>query len=443
MTFLLETVRLALTNLRLHMLRSILTALGIILGVSAVILMSSISEGKMREVLSGIEALGAKNIIVRSQLPAESNQAQGQQRGGFVARYGLTRNDVRVIRANFPEVETIVPLKQVGGEVAAMDRRMLSQAFGTTPDFLRLANLRLSRGRYLTQADLDEKAAVAVVGHEVIKLLYPQSDPLGSTLRIDGKSFVVVGVLSPVGLAGGAGAALIGRNLDLDVHIPMTNAEATFGDMVFRSTAGSRSLTSVEVSELYMLSLERERVMDDSARLHRILAVRQSGLNDVTVQVPYQLLEKAKDELRTGRTITAAIAGIALLVGGIGIMNIMLASVTERTREIGIRRALGATRQHITWQFLVESSALTCIGGLIGVGLGVGGAILLPLVVPHLHELPLVGQYMSTATKLPTAISPLSIIISFTVAAITGLIFGIYPARKAAKQDPIVALRHD
>jgi putative ABC transport system permease protein len=444
MTFLTETIRLGLNNLRLHLLRSILTALGIILGVSAVILMSSISEGKMRQTLDRIEALGAKNIIVRSQPPPESNNMQAAQRRSFALKYGLTRQDLTNIQAVFDDADAVVPLKQVGAELSFRDRRLATaQAFGTTPELQRLANLRISRGRYLSPADVDERAMVAVIGPEIAKQLFPQDDPLGSIFRIDTQPFLVIGILTPTGLAGGAGTALVGRDLDLDVHVPITAAESAFGDVLVRRSSGNFQSTDVQISEIYLSSPERERVITDAGRLERLLAVRQSGLTDVAMQVPYRQLEDARQEQLTGRLITAAIASIALLVGGIGIMNIMLASVTERTREIGIRRALGATRKHIIWQFLVETSVLTCIGGLIGVALGIGGAFVLKWGVPLLPKLPWVGSMFSADVNLPTAVTPGSVFISFTVAALTGLVFGIYPARKAARQDPIEALRHD
>jgi len=443
MAFLLETMRLGLSNLRLHMLRSILTALGIILGVAAVIVMSSLGEGSKRDALDKIERLGARNIIVRSQKPAESQNTQGGGQRSFVSKFGVTRSDVDVIRENFPDAEAIVPLKSVGGEVLRGDRRRVSQAFGTTPDLQRVANLRIARGRYLTQADLDEKAGVCVIGTEVAKSLFPYDDPLGGTLQIDRQPLVVVGILAPVGLAGGAGAALIGRDFNLDVHLPLTTARERFGDAIFRRQSGSFEASEVQVSELYISVPDRERVLPDAQRLKRIMAARHPEMTDVSLVVPYELLETARKTAMTFNLVFGAVAGISLLVGGIGIMNIMLASVTERTREIGIRRAIGATKRHILWQFLVETSVLSAIGGLVGVGLGVGGSLLVGWGVPKLPGLPWIGQFFDSTITLPTQVTLWSIVLSFVVATATGLVFGLYPARKAAGQDPIVALRHD
>jgi len=442
-TFLLETIRLGLTNLRLHLLRSILTALGIILGVGAVIVMSSLGEGSKQQALSQLERLGARNIIIRSQKPPESqNQQQGERRG-MVSKYGLTRADLDVVLELMPEVETIVPLKSVGGQVLRDRYRQVSQAFATTPALARVANLKVARGRYLTPADMDDKAMVCIIGAEVAKELFPLEDPLDQTLRIDEKPFTVVGVLAPVGLAGGAGATLVGRDLNLDVHIPLTSARETFGDTIVRRRSGSFEATEVQISEIIMTSADRERVIIDAQRARRIMSVRHPGLPDIGIIVPYELLDNARKTALTYNLVFGAVAGIALLVGGIGIMNIMLASVTERTREIGIRRAVGATRRHILWQFLVETSVLSAIGGLLGVWLGVGASVFVAWGVPRLPTMPGIGKFFDADITLPTEVTGWSIIVSFAVATATGLVFGLYPARKAAAQDPIVALRHD
>ncbi|TVQ32978.1 MAG: FtsX-like permease family protein [Phycisphaeraceae bacterium] len=427
MLFLLETVRLGLSNLRLHLLRSFLTALGIILGVGAVITMVSIGEGSKQQALEQIERLGATNIIVRSLKPAESQEATGGQSRSWSTRYGVTFEDYEAIQFNFPDADAIVPVKAVGGQVLRNERRNVSQAFGVTPKLLDVARLRVDRGRYLTQADLDEQSMVAVIGVEVARALFPFDDPLGETFRIDDKVVRVVGVLAPVGLAGGAGAALIGRDLNLDVHIPITSARSVFGDLVIRRQSGQFSAEEVEISEIFVTSPSRDRVISDASRLRRLMEHRHARQQDVELIVPYELLEEARRTAMTWTLVLGFIAGISLLVGGIGIMNIMLASVTERTREIGIRRALGATRKHVIWQFLVETGVLSTIGGLIGILLGVSASIGIGLAV----------------ASVSTSITMWSIILSFCVAAATGLIFGLYPATVAASQDPIVALRHD
>jgi putative ABC transport system permease protein len=443
MEFLLETIRLGLTNLRLNLLRSILTALGIIFGVAAVIAMVGIGEGSTREALAQIERLGARNIIIRSQKPPEAQTQQGGNQRSFLNRYGITFADLRVIEENFPDAAQVVPLKEVGSEILREQMRKISQAFGTTPEFAEVARLRVARGRYLTETDIIAQSLVCVIGSEIAKEFFRLEDPLGQTIRIDDKVLEVVGVLSPIGLSGGAGSALVGRDLNLDVHIPISTARAVFGDAVIRRTQGSFQGNEVQIAEIYLESPERERVITDAARLRRIMETRHPELTDVGMIVPYELLENARKRALTGQWISASIAAISLLVGGIGIMNIMLATVTERTREIGIRRALGATRKHIIAQFLVETGVLSAVGGLVGVALGLGLTVTLDKVVPMLPDAPFIGDYVPRDVSLPTAVSPWAVIVAFLVAAATGLIFGIYPARKAARQDPIVALRHD
>ncbi len=443
MEFFFEIIRLGLKNLRLQLVRSFLTALGIILGVGAVITMVSIGEGTKQEALRQIEQLGARNIIIRSQKPADSVASQGGQQTSFVARYGITRADLRVIEQKIPDAEAIVPVKAIGDKVFHADRRQSSQAYGTTPGLLKLANLRVARGRYLTDTDLTSSATVAIIGAEVRKELFLYDDPLHNTIRIDDKVFTVVGILEPVGLSGGAGAALVGRDLNLDVHIPITTARQIYGDTQIRRSSGSFGGEDVQISEIYLSSPSRQRVLEDAERVRRIMGIRHEGLTDIGIGVPYELLANAKKSLMTWNMVLAAIAGISLLVGGIGIMNIMLANVTERTREIGIRRAIGATRKHIIWQFLVETSVLAAIGGVAGVVLGIGTSLGVEPFVAWLPQAPFVGRYFDADTTLSTAITGWSIGLSFTVATLTGLIFGIYPAFKAAQQDPIVALRHD
>ncbi len=435
MTFLFEIIRLGLTNLRLHFLRSVLTALGIILGVAAVITMVSIGEGTKQLALEQIERLGARNIIIRSVKPPEARQS-GESRG-FQVSYGLVRETYAHIKDAFPDAESIVALKAVGSEVIRNDVKRTSQAFGTVPGYREAINLKVDRGRYLTEQDIEERTPVAVIGYEVARDYFPLEDPLGKTFRIDQQSFKVVGVLRQIGLAGGAGAALVGRDLNYDVHIPITCARERFGDVVQRRTSGSFSAEKVELSEIVYQAPSRDRVLLDAALLERIVESHHPGMSDVDMLVPYELLESAKQEALQSNILLGAIAGISLLVGGIGIMNIMLASVTERTREIGIRRALGATKAHIVWQFVVETGVISALGGVVGVGLGIGLALGVNAFADDL------AKWAGADTTIRTSLTSWSIFLSFGIATITGLVFGIYPALVAARQDPIVALRHD
>ena len=432
-----ETVKLALNDLRLHALRSVLTAMGIIFGVAAVITMVSLGEGSKREALLQIERLGARNIILRSQRPAESTNQQGGQQSGFVSRYGITRDDLSVIIANFPNAEVIVPLKEVGSQLLRGDRLKSSQSFGTTPEFPKVAGVRMAHGIYLNDAHINDEAMVAVIGTELARHFFPVDNPLGQTIRIDEKALTIIGVLEPVGLSGGAGGALVGRDLNLDLHLPITTVQVVFGDTFIRRDAGSFQGNDVQISEVYLSSADRESVLNDSERLRRIMEVRHPGMTDLTMIVPYELLEEARRTATTYTLVFGTIAGIALLVGGIGIMNIMLATVQERIREIGIRRAMGATRQHILTQFIVETGVLSAIGGLLGIGLGVG----LSMLLPKLSDWGLLGS--SGTNSFATQVTLWSIGVAFGVATLVGLLAGLYPAFQAARHDPIVALRHD
>jgi putative ABC transport system permease protein len=324
MSFLLEILRLGLTNLMLHKLRSVLTSLGIILGVAAVIIMVSIGEGNKQAALREIQALGATNIIVRSTKPPETATPDTEERS-FIASFGLERRDLRrlhhlKLELN-AEIISIVPLKAVGGEVSYRARRMTSQAFGVTPELQRVANLRLEpRGRYITQHDIDGNAPVAVIGAEVANRFFPLEDPLGKTIRIDQRIFTIVGVLHPVGLAGGTGSALVGRDWNNDVHIPISTAELEFGDIVMRRQAGSFSGEEVELSEIYITAASTDAVIATADKIRRTIAVGHPDFHDVQIIVPWELLESAKRTALVWNIVLISIAAISLLIGGIGLL---------------------------------------------------------------------------------------------------------------------------
>jgi putative ABC transport system permease protein len=442
MNFSIETILLGLKSLRLHALRSVLTSLGIVLGVASVIIMVSIGEGNKQSALRAIQSLGATNVIVRSQRPPESQQV-GSQRRSFVAKFGMVSADMRRLE-QFVDAIAIIPLKSVGSEVSVGASRITSQTFGTIPALQEVANLRIkSGGRYLVEEDLRRRAPVAIIGSEIEKLFFPLTDPHGMKLKIDSRVFTIVGVLEPIGLAGGAGSALVGRDLNKDVHIPMTTAKLEFGDVVMRRQSGSFSGEEVEISEIYLTAHSTDDVIPMAEHIRNVMKVDHPLLRDVEIIVPWELLENVRRTTATTNILLTAIAAISLLVGGIGIMNIMLASVVERTREIGIRRAVGASRSDIAIQFLIETGSLSAAGGLLGIGLGVGISIGLETWLPWILGLPGLRGIADVSVGLETQITGWSIVVSFLVAAGIGLVFGIYPAIIASKQDPIVALRHD
>ncbi len=437
-----ETIFLGLKSLRLHALRSFLTSLGIVLGVASVIVMVSVGEGNKLGALRAIESLGATNIILRSQRPPESGQV-GSQRRSFVAKFGMTHADRHRLE-QFIDADQIIPLKSVGSEVSKGSQRTTSQTFGTTPELKEAANLRVQRGgRYLVEADLERRASVAVIGNEIANMFFPLSNPVGQQLRIDDRVILIIGVLEPIGLAGGTGSALVGRDLNKDIHIPITTAKLEFGDIVVRRESGSFSGEEVEISELYLTAKSTDEVVPLANHIRSVLLVNHPNLRDVEIIVPWELLENVRRTTATMNILLTAIAAISLLVGGIGIMNIMLATVVERTREIGIRRAVGASRNDIMMQFLVETGSLSAVGGLIGIALGIGISIGLESFLPWILSFPGLRNIADMSVGLETKITLWSIIVSFLVASITGLLFGIYPAIIASRQDPIVALRHD
>jgi putative ABC transport system permease protein len=442
MGFIFEIVRLGLSNLRLHLLRSVLTSLGIIFGVMSVILMVSLGEGNKQAALREINALGATNVIIRSIRPPESNSFGSEERS-FVATFGLKRADLRRVEEFISDAAYIVPLKAIGSETTYGSKRTVSSGYGTTPMLRKAANLRVARGRYLAQQDMEQRNPVCVIGDDIARQLFRLDDPLGAKIRIDDRVMEVVGILEPVGMAAGAGSTLMVHDWNKDIHIPLTTAMLEFGDVVMRRSSGTFSGEEVEISEIYITAESTDDVLSTAARARRVLEVGHRDLADVTINVPWELLENAKRTQLVWDIVFITIAAISLLIGGIGIMNIMLASVTERTREIGIRRALGATRQHIIAQFLVETGTVSAVGGVIGILLGVGASVAIGEFLPWLLEVLRRNGVFDTDFTLETQVTLWSIIVSFIVASMVGLVFGIYPAIVASRYDPVVALRHD
>ncbi|MEQ9459798.1 MAG: ABC transporter permease [Phycisphaeraceae bacterium] len=429
MTFLLETLRLGFTNLLLHKLRSLLTMLGIIFGVASVIGMVAIGEGSKVKALEEIAQLGARNIILQSRKPPEDlGAANANQR---MISYGILRTDLNRIRETVDGVERLVPLKRVGNRVMQRIYGAPAEVYGTTPELLDVTALTVARGRYIESEDMTQGRRVAVLGAEVAEALFPLSDPLEGVITIDNAPFRVVGVLAETGVLGGNITSDVGRNLNYDLHIPLPAAENQFGDMLIRRRSGSFEATKVELQELILVAERQEDVLPIADRVRRILELSHAGKDDVAMVVPLELLAQVERTQRLFNLLMVAIASISLLVGGIGIMNIMLATVTERTREIGIRRALGATRGHIVAQFLVETTTLSGLGGVLGVGVGLSLAGVLALLHTQVDglEMPVVTLW--------------SVLVSFGVATVVGIVFGLYPAVKASRQDPIDALRHD
>jgi putative ABC transport system permease protein len=424
---LIETVRLGLKNIRLHKLRAFLTTLGIICGVGAVICMLSVSEGGAEAEIALIRLLGTQNVIIRS-VKAENADASGTRSRMLV--YGLTREDLAIIRATIPHVQRIIPLREVAFEARCGPLSCPSTVVGTEPAFFHTVHLSLASGRFLEGVDDDAAAQVCVIGEEVQRQLFAYEDPLGKRiLAIDAirgpLAFEVVGVLNRVQTAGKPLKGAGDRDLNSDIYIPLSTATARYGDSRVKRGSGTFEIARCTYSDFYVQVDDLENVIAVSEMLRQALAHTHGTKQDYLIKVPLENLRMAEAEKWRRQVTLGCIAGISLLVGGIGIMNIMLASVTERTHEIGIRRALGAKRRHITAQFLIESLSLSCVGGLIGVAAGWAGA-----------------HVITRSVGWPTVIHEWTIIVSLGLAMAVGLFFGIYPAAAAARLDPIEALRH-
>ena len=425
-----NTIKLGVKNLMLHKLRSMLTVLGVILGVASVVAMLAIGEGSKREALDRIRQLGANNVIVRSVKPQPENDDGGNSAAmvqtSRILEYGLTEKDYDRMLATLPTVTQSLPVMLLRKDAQRNHRRMANaRVLGTTPLFLRVKSLDVQRGRCLTDVDMRRAANVVVLAAGSAKRLFNYEDPIGQPLLLGADVYRVVGVLAPQSgsvTPGGVGQA----DYDDDLYIPLTAARSRFGEMQMIQRAGNTEFERVELSVITLTVANTEHVSQAAAMVRKLLRQTHPDVTDVDVRVPLELLRQAEQEKRIWNLVLGSIAGISLLVGGIGIMNIMLANVTERTREIGIRRALGAKQIDITVQFLVETVVLSSTGGVLGILIGVTITLL-----------------VTYRASLDTVSSLWSIVLAFGISTLIGVVFGLYPARRAAMMDPIEALRHE
>ena len=416
-----EMVYLGGRDLARYKLRSGLTMLGMVFGVAAVISMLAIGEGSRREALSQIEKLGINNVAMSSRKPPEKTQATTDQ-SSYVLAYGLTMKDLKHIQRIVPFVRTIVWGRDVMQNVTYGRRTMITRVLGTQAAYAEVMNFRPAVGRFLLPIDTEQKANVAVIGQSVRRELFPLDDPLGKYIKVGYEPYQVVGIMEPRGSSGGSfGSA----DLDRDIYIPFTSALASFGTVSFRLQGGTQEVSRRDLDEIIVQAQDSAFVPEIAKVVNAILA-KNHDKQDYVVSVPLDLLLKKSATERIWNIVMGSIAGVSLLVGGIGIMNIMLASVTERTREIGIRRALGAKRRDIVQQFLVETVVLSLVGGMTGIVIGVLGA-----------------QIVTVYAGYSTIVTLFSVVLAFGISAAVGIIFGIYPAWKAAYMDPIEALRHE
>ena len=429
-----NTFELGIKNILLHKLRSGLAVLGVILGVGSVIAMLAIGEGSKREALEQIRQLGANNVIIRSVKPGQSSgeeqdstaDGSGQQISR-VLEYGLKHKDYQRLLATLPTVVGAVRISLFRKTARHGHRRIPNaRILGTTPEYLRVKNLRMNRGRFLTATDLEQTSNVAALGAGAAARLFSYEDPLNQAVLLGDDVYRVVGVLDRQASGTATPGAVGQQDFNRDIYIPLSAALRRFGELQMIVRAGSREYERNQLSEITLTVSDTQLVSQTAAMARKLLRQTHHRGDDFEIQVPLELLRRAQEEKRIWNLVLGSIAGISLLVGGIGIMNIMLANVTERTREIGIRRALGAKRRDITIQFLAETVVLSATGGLLGVFFGV--------------SIPLLVSYFS---RIETALRWWPVLLALSISAVIGIVFGLYPARRAALMDPIEALRHE
>jgi putative ABC transport system permease protein len=414
-----RAVRLGAQSLLLHKLRASLTTLGVLFGVSSVVAMLSIGEGASWEAQEQIRQLGSTNILMRSVKPPD--EVRGTERAVRVSMHGLTYLDLERVEETLPDLLAAVPIRELRHDVRAGERVSSPRVLATLPSYLKVSGRLMQSGRFLCEEDHIQAASVCVLSGEVADHLFPFETPLEQIVKIGGDYFRVVGTLLPRATAG----TTTGRETSGEVFISFRTARDFFGKLVVKNRPGSREMEQVELHEIVAQVSDIDRVERVAAAAREMLR-RYHDKADYEVVVPLELLQRARETRRIFNIVLGSIAGISLLVGGIGIMNVMLATVTERTREIGIRRAIGAKRRHIVSQFLVETVVLSMTGGVLGILLGIA----IPLGVERF-------------TDLKTIVTPAFPAVAFGISVAVGVIFGLYPAWRAATMNPVEALRHE
>ncbi len=427
-----RTFKLGVKSLWMHRLRSVLTTLGIVFGVCSVIAMLAIGEGASQATQAIIARLGSTNLIAETvELPKErADTGETQQ----VRSYGLTYKDAESIRNTLPDVEVVVPIREIDQEARYLKRKVAIKIVGTIPWYTEVSPIHVVHGRFLSSIDLHQQRSVCVVDEQLVRGLFGFDDPVGKDVQIQGNCYRVVGVTGapPLGskqddfgnamqVATGSDSGATGT-----IYLPLSTAKSRFTELTATFSGGSQTIERVQLQKLTVKVKSTEQVLPMRDILDALLRRLHKDKKDYRIIVPLELLRQAKQTQRIFSIVLGSIATISLLVGGIGIMNIMLATVSERTREIGIRRAIGAKKRDIIVQFLSETLILTLSGGVLGVVLGT----LLPLLVTHFGH-------------MPTVITGSSLLLAFGISGAVGIVFGLYPAYRAANMDPIESLRHE
>ena len=407
--------RRGLETLQVHKLRSLLTMLGMIFGVAAVVSMMSIGAGAQQQVLAFIEQLGVRNLIVEAREAADFQAYQQVRR----TSPGLTERDLRVIRANVGGVVASTARKRlIPQKMIPKPQRELPQVFGVEPSYREIAGLHVTSGRFFDLEDTEAAAPVCVLGEGARTRLFGAKAPVGEYVKVNEQWFRVIGIVGPQVSSPSDVAGLPSEDRNNLIYVPVTSAILRLED--------TNSRIKDEIDGIYLQLEDAGRTVRTADVVRGLLDATHRGADDYSLIVPAQLLAEQRRTQRIFGFVMVALASISLLVGGIGIMNIMLASVLERTREIGIRRAVGATQHDIVRQFLVETVMIAVAGGAIGLLFGVG-----------------LSRLIAWLAGWSTIVTLTSIALAFLVSVAVGLVFGVYPARRAARLDPVEALHYE
>jgi len=408
-----ENIRLSLKGLTDHKFRSFLTMLGIIFGVASVITMLSIGEGAKREAIAKYQDLGVNNIIIREKSLSDNELEEVRARFS----QGLSLQDAGVIREIVPGVEKIASQAEKNTDVKYNDKSVKSTVIGITPDFLGMMNYSVRQGYFINEKHDNERLKVCVLGAGIAATFFKGEEPVGQMVKIDDQWLEVIGVLASKSLFTETVGELAARDLNTDVYVPLS---------LFLNRFTPENMLTSQIQQITVQIDNADRLMEASKIIDEILKRHHFNNDDYSIVIPFELLKQEEKERQIYNILLGAIAAISLLVGGIGIMNIMLATVMERTREIGIRRAVGARKVDIMSQFVTESVAISITGGIIGVFVGV----LLSLTV-------------TLFTDITTFIKPYSVMIAFSFSVIVGVSFGYLPAKNAANLKPVDSIRHE
>ncbi len=415
-------VYMSIRSVLMHKLRSFLTILGLVFGVASVIVMLAVAEGASRSAQEQIELLGVNNIIVRTVKPTTNAPIDVRS---FIMKYGLQYEDLRRLEDTVKTAVRMMPMREYVHEARYGEQSLDARVVGVTPSYFQVNRLQLARGRFIESTDMESRANVCVIGEAVAKELFPGQNAIGKSILISSQHFFrVIGVLNYRTPSAGIGSSLAAQDLNYDIVVPLSSDRSRIGDVLYKREQGSFSRQRLELSQITIEVEGRHQVKSTAEAIESLLAVNHPD-RDYSITIPLDLIEQAQATQRIFNVVLGATAAISLLVGGIGIMNIMLASVSERTREIGIRRALGAKQIDIIVQFLVETAVLSIVGTCIGLAAGIAAPALVAYV-----------------SGMKTVITGASLVIASVVSLCVGVLSGIYPARQAAKLDPIEALRY-